>query len=46
MLLTRHNLQLYQDLMRDLRAGIEADRFGNTAVQWATGLAAGDIEPL
>ncbi len=46
MLLTTHNVTLYQDLMAALRAGIEAGRFTETAALWESGLSRGDIEPL
>ncbi|MDH3240616.1 MAG: tRNA guanosine(34) transglycosylase Tgt [Alphaproteobacteria bacterium] len=46
MLLTAHNLHFYQDLMRSLRAAIEADRFEAVAEEWCRGLALGDIEAL
>jgi len=46
MLLTRHNVHFYQDLMADLRAAIAADRFAQAAAQWEAGLGQGDIEPL
>jgi len=45
-LLTWHNLQLYQDLMRDLRAGIAEGAFEAMASRWAAGLAEGDLPPL
>jgi len=45
-LLTWHNLQLYQDLMRDLRAGIAEGAFEAVASRWAAGLAEGDLPPL
>jgi queuine tRNA-ribosyltransferase len=37
MLLTWHNLQHYQDLMRELRAAIEAGRLADYAERFATG---------
>ncbi|MGY9004900.1 MAG: tRNA guanosine(34) transglycosylase Tgt [Alphaproteobacteria bacterium] len=46
MLLTRHNLRLYQDLMADLRASIETDTFSKVAEIWETGLEIGDIEAI
>ncbi|MBT7898173.1 MAG: tRNA-guanine transglycosylase, partial [Rhodospirillales bacterium] len=46
MLLTRHNLHLYQDLMADLRASIETDTFSKVAKIWETGLKIGDIEAI
>jgi len=46
MLLTWHNLQHYQDLMRDLRAAIAAGRLGAFAAEAAATEALGDIPPL
>jgi queuine tRNA-ribosyltransferase len=46
MLLTRHNLQHYQDLMRGVRAAIEAGGFADFAERVRAGMAAGDIAPL
>jgi queuine tRNA-ribosyltransferase len=43
MLLTRHNLQHYQDLMRGIRAAIEAGRFQDFAAAASAGYAAGDV---
>ena len=47
MLLTRHNLHYYQDLMRELRAAIEAGRFAPFRVAFLAGPAArgGAMEP-
>jgi len=45
-LATWHNLQLYQDLMADLRTAIEDGRFAATAAAWLDTLAQGDIEPV
>ncbi len=45
-LLTWHNLQLYQDLMRDLRAAIEDGSFAAAASRWTAGLAEGDLPPV
>ena len=42
MLLTWHNLQYYQQLMRDLRAAILAGMFAATAASMRAGWAAGD----
>ena len=46
MLLTWHNLTYYQDLMRDLRAAIEAGRLDAFAAGFAAIQAMGDIEPI
>jgi len=46
MLLTWHNLQAYQDLMRGLRAAIAEGRVGEFATQAAEAEALGDIEAL
>ena len=46
MLLTWHNLQHYQDLMRDLRAAIAGGRLGAFAAEAAATEALGDIPPL
>lgn len=46
MLLTWHNLQHYQDLMRDLRAAIGAGRLQAFAAEAAATEALGDIPPL
>lgn len=46
MLLTWHNLTYYQDLMRDLRAAIEAGRLDAFAAGFAAMQAMGDIEPI
>jgi queuine tRNA-ribosyltransferase len=46
MLLTRHNLQHYQDLMRGIRAAIEAGRLAGYADGVRAGMAAGDIAAL
>ena len=43
MLLTRHNLQHYQDLMRGIRAAIAAGRFADFAEGVRAGMAAGDV---
>jgi len=42
MLLTWHNLQLYQDLMASLRAAIATGRFAAEAAAWEAGLAGGE----
>ncbi|MHA1568066.1 MAG: tRNA guanosine(34) transglycosylase Tgt [Alphaproteobacteria bacterium] len=44
MLLTRHNLQRYQDLMRDIRAAIEAGTFAAFEQAFHADLAKGDVE--
>ena len=46
MLLTLHNLRYYQDLMRELRRGIEEGAFEATAGRLAATLDQGDIPPL
>ncbi|CCQ75262.1 tRNA guanosine(34) transglycosylase Tgt [Magnetospira sp. QH-2] len=46
MLLTRHNLQHYQDLMKDLRAAIEAGTLDAFAAHFHAVQASGDIEPM
>jgi len=46
MLLTWHNIQAYQDLMRDLRAAIGAGRVAAFAAEAAAREALGDIPPL
>ena len=46
MLLTWHNLQAYQDLMRGLRGAIAEGRVGEFAAQAAADEALGDIEAL
>ncbi len=43
MLLTRHNLTYYQDLMRGLRAAIEAGTLAAFEADFAAGLAQGDV---
>jgi queuine tRNA-ribosyltransferase len=43
MLLTRHNLQYYQDLMRGIREAIAGGRFADFADGVRAGLAAGDV---
>ncbi len=43
MLLTRHNLQHYQDLMRGIRDAIAGGRFADFAESARAGMAAGDI---
>jgi queuine tRNA-ribosyltransferase len=45
-LLTWHNLSYYQDLMRDIRASIEADRFAAFVAEFAHGRAEGDVDPV
>jgi queuine tRNA-ribosyltransferase len=45
-LLTWHNLHLYQDLMRGLRDAIAEGRLAAFAAEWATREAEGDIEPV
>ena len=44
MLLTWHNIQYYQDLMRDLRAGILAGTFEETAARIEAGWRAAEEE--
>ncbi len=44
MLLTWHNLQVYQDLMADLRAAIETGTFAHFMSDFAAARAAGDEE--
>jgi queuine tRNA-ribosyltransferase len=46
MLLTWHNIQRYQDLMRDLRAAIAEGRVTEFAARAAAAEAQGDIAPL
>jgi len=46
MLLTWHNLQHYQDLMRDLRAAIAAGGLAAFAAEAAANEALGDLPPL
>ncbi|MCW5773198.1 MAG: tRNA guanosine(34) transglycosylase Tgt [Rhodospirillaceae bacterium] len=46
MLLTRHNLQYFQDLMRGIRAAIEAGSMADFAAEARRGWAAGDLPPL
>jgi queuine tRNA-ribosyltransferase len=46
MLLTWHNIQAYQDLMRDLRAAIGKGRVAAFAAEAAAREALGDIPPL
>ncbi|MFO0988225.1 MAG: tRNA guanosine(34) transglycosylase Tgt [Alphaproteobacteria bacterium] len=46
MLLTRHNLQHYQDLMREIRAAIEAGRWAAFRAERAALYRTGDIVPL
>ncbi len=46
MLLTRHNIQFYQDLMHALRDAIAGNRFAEAAAFWQARLEQGDIEPL
>ncbi|HEU0117388.1 MAG TPA: tRNA guanosine(34) transglycosylase Tgt [Alphaproteobacteria bacterium] len=43
MLLSAHNLQYYQDLMKDLRAAIESRSIDTFAAQFAADQAGGDI---
>ncbi len=45
-LLTAHNLQYYQDLMRGLRNAIETKTLGDFAAAFYEGLARGDIDAL
>ena len=46
MLLSRHNIQYYQDLTRAAREAIEAGRFDAFEADFHAGQALGDIEPL
>ena len=46
MLLTRHNLQHYQDLMRGIRAAVEARRWAAFKAEREAGYRSGDIEAL
>ncbi len=46
MLLTWHNMQYYQDLMRDMRRAIEAGTLTDFAASFYEGQARGDIEAL
>ncbi len=46
MLLTWHNIQYYQDLMRGLRAAILEGRFEAHAAALEAGWAAGDVPPM
>lgn len=46
MLLTWHNTQYYQDLVKDMRQAIEEGRFADFARDFAAGQALGDIDPL
>jgi queuine tRNA-ribosyltransferase len=45
-LLTWHNIQYYQDLMRDLRRAIEEKRIVAFAAEFEAQRAAGDVEEL
>ncbi len=45
MLLTWHNVQYYQDLMRGLREAISAGRLAARAAELEAGWAAGDAPP-
>ncbi|GAA0596376.1 tRNA guanosine(34) transglycosylase Tgt [Caenispirillum bisanense] len=46
MLLTQHNLQYYQDLMRGIRGAIEDGRLADFAARFEEDQARGDIAPL
>jgi len=46
MLLTWHNLQYYQDLMKGLRQAIEAEALDAFIEDFEAKQALGDIEPL
>ena len=46
MLLSRHNIQYYQDLTRAAREEIEAGRFDAFEADFHAGQALGDIDPL
>ncbi len=45
MLLTWHNLQYYQDIMKDMRHAIENNNLSTLAKEMREGWAKGDIEP-
>ena len=45
-LLTMHNLHYYQELMRELRAAIEADQLAAFAERFEAEQAMGDIDPV
>ncbi|MBM3541804.1 MAG: tRNA guanosine(34) transglycosylase Tgt [Alphaproteobacteria bacterium] len=45
-LLSLHNVHYYQDLMRDIRVAIEADRYDDFQRDFAAQQALGDIEPV
>ncbi|MFO0996791.1 MAG: tRNA guanosine(34) transglycosylase Tgt [Alphaproteobacteria bacterium] len=45
-LLSWHNLFYYQDLMREIRASIEADRFAAFAALFEEERTRGDVEPI
>jgi len=46
MLLSWHNIQYYQDLMKALRAGVESETLDDVAAEAAAGWAQGDIAPV
>jgi queuine tRNA-ribosyltransferase len=46
MLLTWHNLQYYQDLMREIREAIAGQRLAGFAAERAVLEEQGDIEPM
>jgi queuine tRNA-ribosyltransferase len=46
MLLTWHNLQYYQDVMRGLRSAIEADSLDHWTSEFEHEQGRGDIPPL
>ncbi|SDG47349.1 tRNA guanosine(34) transglycosylase Tgt [Roseospirillum parvum] len=46
MLLTTHNVTLYQDLMADLRQAIAEGRLKAELEAWRNGLARGDVSPM
>jgi len=46
MLLTWHNLQYYQDLMKGMREAIEAEAFDAFSADFDAMQAMGDIDPL
>ncbi|MDR3451099.1 MAG: tRNA guanosine(34) transglycosylase Tgt [Alphaproteobacteria bacterium] len=46
MLLTLHNVQYYQDLMRGLRESIESHKLDDFAAAFHEGQARGDIDPV
>ncbi len=45
-LLTRHNLYYYQELMASLRGAIEAGKLADFIATFEAQQAAGDLEPI